>query len=98
MYTAASIASLFPAGAHHLVDSVLPVQNICIDSRKSGWQPDSLFIAMQGARTDGHQYIKESWANGVRNFLVRDDVDVSLLPDANYIKVPDVIDAFQSRI
>src|SRR5687767_13774050 len=50
---------------------------------------------MRGARTDGHRYIQEAWEQGVRNFLVHDNIDLSSLPDANYILVPNVIAAFQ---
>src|SRR5687768_16763396 len=96
VYTAELIASLFPGGTHILVDPQSPIQNICIDSRKAAWQPDSLFIAMQGARTDGHKYIQEAWDHGVRNFLVSDTIDTLLFPTANYIKVHNVIDAFQT--
>lgn len=72
------------------------IQHICIDSRKAGWRSDAIFVAMEGARTDGHRYIQEAWDQGVRNFLIKDSVDASVLPPANYIRVPDVIDAFQS--
>ncbi len=96
MYTAASIASLFPHGAHHLTDPESPIQNICIDSRKAAWQPHSLFIALEGARTDGHRYILEAWEQGVRSFLVRDHINVHTLPEANYVVVPDVLDGFHT--
>ncbi len=94
MYTAESLAALFPGRAHHLTDPSDPVQNICIDSRKAAWQPHALFIALQGARTDGHRYIHEAWERGVRSFLIQEDIDIKSLPDANYIGVPNVIDAF----
>jgi alanine racemase len=95
VYTASLIASLFPTCTHSLSDPEAPVQNICIDSRKAAWQTDAIFIAMQGARTDGHRYIVEAYHHGVRNFLVQDIVNISELPEANYIRVPNVIDAFQ---
>ncbi|HUR30061.1 MAG TPA: bifunctional UDP-N-acetylmuramoyl-tripeptide:D-alanyl-D-alanine ligase/alanine racemase [Saprospiraceae bacterium] len=94
MYTAELIASLFPDGEHILIDPSATIQNICIDSRKASWQPEALFIAMQGARTDGHVYIKDAWDQGVRSFLVHNSVDTSTLPNANYIRVPNVLKAF----
>lgn len=94
MYTAQLIASLFPAGEHHIIDPESPVLNICIDSRKAAWQSDALFIAMRGARTDGHRYIQEAFDHGLRNFLIEDKLEPVLLPEANYIRVPDVLKAF----
>ena len=96
MYTVESIASLFPAATHHIIDPYSPIQNICIDSRKAAWQPDSLFIALQGARTDGHRYIKEAWEHGVRSFLIHDTIGIAGLPEANYISVNNVLDAFHA--
>lgn len=94
MYTAASLAALFPAGNHQLPYPELPVQNICIDSRKAAWQPDSIFIALHGARIDGHRYVQDAFNHGVRNFLVRDNFETSTWPDANFIHVPNVLSAF----
>lgn len=51
---------------------------------------------MQGSRTDGHRYITEAWNLGVRNFLVKETVDITSLPAANYIIVQHVLDAFQT--
>lgn len=96
MYTADLLASLFPAHTHHIIDPSSPIQNICIDSRKAAWQPASIFIALQGARTDGHTYIQQAWEQGVRNFLVQQNIDTSNLPQANYICVPDVLLAFHT--
>ncbi|MEP6794165.1 MAG: bifunctional UDP-N-acetylmuramoyl-tripeptide:D-alanyl-D-alanine ligase/alanine racemase [Saprospiraceae bacterium] len=94
MYTAESIASLFSEGHHQLPYPSSPVQNICIDSRKAAWQPNALFIAMQGARTDGHRFIHEAFAHGIRSFLIQENIDLTSLPEANYITVPNVLEAF----
>jgi len=96
VYTASSLASLFPSGNHELPFPNAPVQNICIDSRKAAWQPNAIFLALQGARIDGHRYIGDAFQHGVRTFLVRDDVDLSTLPEANYILVPNVLEAFHA--
>jgi alanine racemase len=94
VYNIATIASLFPDSTHHIVDPGSPVRHVCIDSRKAAWQPHAIFIALQGARADGHRYIKDAWDHGVRNFLVQAQVDIAQLPEANYIRVPNVLDAF----
>jgi alanine racemase len=95
VYTASQLAALFPEGKHLLPSPDATIQHICIDSRKAAWQPNSIFLALQGARIDGHRYIQDAWNQGVRNFLVRDDVSQTSLPEGNYIRVPNVIDGFQ---
>ena len=94
MYTAESIASLFPEGKHILPEPKAPVRHVCIDSRKAAWQPQAIFLALQGARADGHRYIQDAWNQGVRNFLVQENIDLALLPEGNYIVVPNVLSAF----
>ena len=94
MYTAEDIAGLFPEGTHQLSDPASVIQHICIDSRKAAWQPNALFIALQGARADGHRYIEDAFNHGVRSFLVHEHLNTSALPSANYIRVPDVLQAF----
>lgn len=94
MYTAKIIASYFPEGTHRLPDPDALVSQICIDSRKAAWQPQAIFIALKGARADGHRYILDAWKQGVRNFLVEDSYDLAEMPEGNYIAVPNVLEAF----
>ena len=96
MYTAESIASLFPEGKHILPEPNAPVRHVCIDSRKAAWQPQAIFLALQGARADGHRYIQDAFNQGVRNFLVQENIDISQLPAGNYIRVPNVLEAFHT--
>jgi alanine racemase len=94
VYTAKIIASYFPEGTHRLPDPNAEVSQICIDSRKAAWQPKAIFIALKGARADGHRYILDAWKQGVRNFVVEDTFDLAEMPDGNYIAVPNVLLAF----
>jgi alanine racemase len=94
VYTASSIASLFSDSAHILPDPQAPIRHVCIDSRKAAWQPQAIFLALQGARADGHRYIQDAWNQGVRNFLVQENIDLTNLPDGNYVRVPNVLEAF----
>lgn len=94
MYSVTELAALFPGNQPILPFAEHQISQVCIDSRKAAWQSDALFIALRGARTDGHRYIREAWERGIRNFLVQQDADLSVLPEANYILVPDVLQAF----
>jgi UDP-N-acetylmuramoyl-tripeptide--D-alanyl-D-alanine ligase len=55
---------------HHLPSTLaaLPFSGACIDSREA--TPDSLFVALQGERVDGHDYIAAAAARGARAVLI----------------------------
>lgn len=94
MYPIHTLAELFPGFDHSLPFPEAGIQHICFDSRKAAWQTDSLFIALKGARADGHIYLKHAHEQGIRSFLVREDAVLPELPGSNIIRVPDVLKAF----
>ena len=61
------------------------ITNISTDSRKV--DEHSLFIPLIGDKFDGHDFIKEVYEKGCRNFLCDDNHDIDI--DANVIKVKD---------
>lgn len=70
--------------------------NLITDSRASGADQNSLFIALRGANHDGHRFIEPLYRKGVRVFLVESLPEASaLLTDAAFIVVPDTINALQ---
>lgn len=71
------------------------IAQLSIDSRKPFAPSDTLFVALRGERHDGHRYLNELHEKGMRNFIVTDAVEPSLLPDSNLIRVPDALDALQ---
>lgn len=67
------------------------------DSRSLCFPEETLFFALVTARNDGHNYIKELYGRGVRNFVV------SYLPDymsdyeeCNFLLVRDTLSALQT--
>lgn len=76
-------------------DADLPVDELAIDSRKLADPTSSLFVALPTKYRDGHQYINNAYQQGVRNFLVSQEIDASPYPNANIIKVPDTLTALQ---
>ena len=52
------------------------VLKILTDSRRLGNTDYALFIALKGPSHNGHQYIREAYEAGVRNFLVSEKVDL----------------------
>ena len=52
------------------------IREIVYDSRQAG--PDTLFVALPGAFSDGHAYVENAYERGARAFLTQREVD---LPD-----------------
>jgi Alr-MurF fusion protein len=68
------------------------ITELLMDSRKISFPSSSLFFALQGPRRNGHDFIREAYRKGVRNFIVSEKTE---LPDANIITVRDVLHALQ---
>lgn len=71
------------------------IAQLSIDSRKPFAPGEALFIALKGERHDGHRYLRELHARGMRNFIVSDDAQAGALPGCNAIRVRDTLDALQ---
>lgn len=71
------------------------IHQIAIDSRSVHVGADTLFVAIVGARNDGHQYIHEVYQKGVRFFLVKKGFASKVYPEAHFFVVEDTLEAFQ---
>ncbi|MGC4037505.1 MAG: bifunctional UDP-N-acetylmuramoyl-tripeptide:D-alanyl-D-alanine ligase/alanine racemase [Chitinophagaceae bacterium] len=71
------------------------IEQLLLDSRKTYSASASLFFALKGYRRDGHKFIPELYKKGVRNFIVSNEDDFIIYPDANFIKVNDTLQALQ---
>ncbi|AKQ46879.1 alanine racemase [Rufibacter radiotolerans] len=75
-----------------------PVQHLVTDSRKLVNAASSVFFAIRGEFHDGHQYLPELYAQGVRQFVVEDAagiMDLAAYPEANILLVSSSIEAMQ---
>jgi len=71
------------------------IERLLIDSRKLTHAGDGLFFAIQSERNDGHKYIGDAYAAGVRNFVVERQPEVSIA-EANILVVKDSVKALQA--
>ena len=71
------------------------IEHLLIDSRKIVFPQSSLFFAISGPRRDGHQFIKEVYERGVRNFVVKKGFNTAAFPEASILQVTDVLAALQ---
>ncbi|MEY2830542.1 MAG: hypothetical protein RIQ33_2400, partial [Bacteroidota bacterium] len=72
-----------------------PINHLLIDSRKLTQTTNTLFFAIKGNRQNGHEYIKNLYQKGIRNFIIEEDIDLLHYPLANFIKVKNSIEALQ---
>ncbi|MES2458930.1 MAG: bifunctional UDP-N-acetylmuramoyl-tripeptide:D-alanyl-D-alanine ligase/alanine racemase [Bacteroidota bacterium] len=70
------------------------ISKLVIDSRSVIDPEESLFFALT-AKRDGHEFLKDAYQNGIRNFVISDEKYVALFPDANVLLVSDVLSALQ---
>lgn len=66
------------------------------DSRKVLPSSKSLYFAIRGVRNNGHDFIKNVYEQGVRQFVVEQAVDVSAYPEANIIQVESAVAVLQA--
>ncbi len=73
------------------------VVHFITDSRKLFNPKDSVFIAINGERHDGHDYLDILYKNGVRKFIVEKESRIPkyLLNDCSILLVTDAISALQ---
>jgi Alr-MurF fusion protein len=95
VYSIENIASVVK-GKMLLQTDNASIAHLLIDSRRLIFPASSLFFALQGPRRDGHTYIEQLYAKGVRNFVISDSIDIANIPEANIIQVPDTLQALQA--
>ncbi len=92
-YTVADIAAILHA--QPTVTAATRIEQLLIDSRKIVFPERALFFAIAGPRRDGHTFIGEAYARGVRNFVVKKGYDGSAFDNATFLQVEDVLTALQ---
>ncbi len=65
------------------------------DSRSLLYPESSLFFAICSSSNDGHKFIDSLYDAGVRNFVVEHIPDGCQYNDANFLVVPDTVEALQ---
>jgi len=71
------------------------VEHLLLDSRSIATPATALFFALPGQRHDGHRFVGEAYRTGVRQFVVSREIDLSELPEAGVLLVPDTLEALQ---
>ena len=69
---------------HH---SEVMITRLGYDSRLISLWEGLLFVALKSARADGHDFIPELYARGVRCFVVERPIEVKAYPEANILSL-----------
>jgi Alr-MurF fusion protein len=93
-YAITHIAKIVNADLH--LQQKMEIEYLLVDSRKLQSPALSLFFALKSPRRNGHQFMAELWAKGVRNFVVTEAVDFDKYPGANFLIVADTLVALQN--
>ncbi|MFD2248544.1 bifunctional UDP-N-acetylmuramoyl-tripeptide:D-alanyl-D-alanine ligase/alanine racemase [Pontibacter ruber] len=75
-----------------------PVVHLLTDSRKLSQPVGSLFFAIRGKYNDGHKYLAQLYAQGVRQLVVEQgepEAQKALYPEANILLVHNSLEALQ---
>ncbi len=97
MYTVSQIASVIKAKTFSEHADIV-IEHILLDSRKLLFPSSSIFFALDGIRRKGNLFIPELYHKGVRCFVVDEiftEADVQDFPNADFLQVPDVLQALQ---
>ncbi len=70
------------------------ITTLLTDSRRITNATEALFFALSGRR-NGHEFVAAAYADGVRNFVVKQGPEIAM-PEANFLIVKDVLEALQA--
>ncbi|MCD0488839.1 bifunctional UDP-N-acetylmuramoyl-tripeptide:D-alanyl-D-alanine ligase/alanine racemase [Pedobacter sp. MC2016-14] len=70
------------------------ITSLVIDSRRVADPEGSLFFALMAQR-NGHGFLADAYANGIRNFVISEPDYFKIYPDANFLLVDDVLKSLQ---
>jgi alanine racemase len=95
VYSIGTIAGIISADWLQQTSQDAAVEHLVYDSRHIDFPASSLFFAIKTAHADGHRFLQDAYAKGVRNFVVTGEVDPKLFTGSNILKVQDVVAALQ---
>ncbi|WP_183557636.1 bifunctional UDP-N-acetylmuramoyl-tripeptide:D-alanyl-D-alanine ligase/alanine racemase [Mucilaginibacter sp. SP1R1] len=90
-YSITEVKQIINAGGNIVNENT--ISSLLTDSRRINNAADGLFFALN-ARRNGHEFVAEAYAAGVRNFVVQHGPEFNL-PGANFLLVDDPLTALQ---
>ena len=72
-----------------------PIERLLFDSRHLVFPSKTLFFAFKSKRQNGHAFIPELYQQGVKNFIITQEIPIEKYPAANFVLVKNSIVALQ---
>ena len=94
-YTISDIQIILQAQWLQKTEPQSRVEHLLFDSRSVAAPAVSLFFALPGKNRDGHRFLQELYAQGVRQFVVSQMVDTQKMPEANILQAENTLEALQ---
>jgi Alr-MurF fusion protein len=92
IYAITEVKQIINAGGE--INKEYNIDTLLTDSRRITNAANGLFFALSGRR-NGHEFVAEAYAAGVRNFVVKQGSEL-ILPEANFLIVDNVLGALQA--
>ncbi len=96
IYSVNTICEILKCGGQ-IVSPTAEIEHLLTDSRNVVFGEKALFFAIHGKQLNGHLYISQAHAAGVRNFVVEKMPEI-LFSDSNYILVNNSVNALQQIV
>ncbi len=94
MYHAKEIALIIGSDPHLLSDPDAQIQFISTDTRKTDFPSSTIFFALHGSINDGHDFIHNAIAKGIKNIVVSKNPGL-ITGHINIFNVQDSLEAMQ---
>jgi alanine racemase len=95
LYSIETIAGIIGADWQTTGEHSAEISHLVYDTRHIDFPSSSLFFAIRSKHADGHKFLKDAYAKGIRNFVVTNDSSSGELTDSNILKVDDAVAAMQ---
>lgn len=71
------------------------IHQVAFDTRKIIQSKHVLFFALKGDFRNGHLFLNEAYSKGIRLFVVSEEIEIDVYPEASFILVEDSLWALQ---
>ncbi|HAA18930.1 MAG TPA: bifunctional UDP-N-acetylmuramoyl-tripeptide:D-alanyl-D-alanine ligase/alanine racemase, partial [Cytophagales bacterium] len=93
--TTQDLTTVFQVPVQGLISQPLEIRRWMIDSREQVPTEGTVFFALVGDRHNGHAYLADLYARGIRAFVVGQPLAQAEFPEAVWWQVPDTRHALQ---
>jgi Alr-MurF fusion protein len=94
--TISAIANIVNGQCNYIDD--IAIDTLIIDSRKVVFADNAIFICLLTDNDNGHYYIAQAYAKGIRHFLISQTIDATLYSDACFVTVANTLTALQTLV